>query len=266
MKYIATISGGKDSVTMCDLLLKNGHQVDEIIFADTLLEFDEMYEYIEKLKKYFKDRYDKDITVLTPKSTFEVWCLGTITKGDRKGQIRGIPTVDGMCYWRREAKVRLVERYLKDKYPKDKKTVYLGYTVEEDRSATAEVSNLVYEYPLKDKFKYRESDCIQYLAMQEMENVLYRFFTRLGCFLCPFQSEKSWYELWLNFPKLWKILVDIEYTLYEFEMMGKTVINKHWFSSHRTCEDMEAIFKEKKKQGNLFDFSDEPLKDCFCKI
>ena len=27
-KYIATISGGKDSTVMCDLLLKNNYQVD----------------------------------------------------------------------------------------------------------------------------------------------------------------------------------------------------------------------------------------------
>lgn len=61
MKYIATISGGKDSVTMCDLLLKNGHQVDEIIFNDTLEEFEEMYIYLEKVKEYFLNRYKKQL-------------------------------------------------------------------------------------------------------------------------------------------------------------------------------------------------------------
>ena len=39
MKYIATISFGKDSTVMCDLLLKNGYPVDYIVFTDTLLEF-----------------------------------------------------------------------------------------------------------------------------------------------------------------------------------------------------------------------------------
>jgi hypothetical protein len=29
---------------------------------------------------------------------------------------------------------------------------------------------------------------------------------------------------------------------------------------------MENKFIEADKQGSLFDFSDEPLKDCFCKI
>ncbi|WP_026803606.1 phosphoadenosine phosphosulfate reductase domain-containing protein [Aliarcobacter lanthieri] len=51
--YIATISGGKDSVAMTDLLLKNGYPVDYILFYDTFLEFPIMYKYLEKVKKYF---------------------------------------------------------------------------------------------------------------------------------------------------------------------------------------------------------------------
>ena len=66
MKYIATISGGKDSTVMCDLLLKNGYQVDYIVFNNTLIEHKEMYQYINKLEKYFKERYNKKITKLKP--------------------------------------------------------------------------------------------------------------------------------------------------------------------------------------------------------
>jgi len=65
--YIATISGGKDSVTMCDLLLKNGHKVDYIVFNDTLDEFEEMYSYLDRVEEYFKSRYKKTITRLKPK-------------------------------------------------------------------------------------------------------------------------------------------------------------------------------------------------------
>lgn len=283
--YIATISGGKDSQTQADLLLKNGYPVDEIIFCDTLLEFDEMYDYIEKIKKYFKKRYKKEITVLKPKSTFEKWCYGTIAKGERKGQIRGIPTADGMCYWRREAKVRPLERYVDKKYSsksisanmflhtnsrsrkliKDRnKVIYLGYTLGEQRSVNAEIKNTRYEYPLQDIFKMKESDCLQYLEKQEMQNILYNFFTRLGCFLCPFQSKKSWYEIWLNFPKLWEYCKNIEKELEKLEKQGHKIVNRFWFTKHRTCADMEKEFKL--TTGSMFDFSDEPLKDCFCKI
>ena len=119
--YIATISGGKDSVTMCDLLLKNGYPVDNIIFSDTLEEFDDMYIYIDKVNEYFKSRYKKEITILKPNSTFDDWCFGVIKKetAKRVGMVRGIPTKNGMCYWRRESKIYPMERYLSEKY-KDK--------------------------------------------------------------------------------------------------------------------------------------------------
>ena len=134
--YVGTISFGKDSTTMNDLLLKNGYPMDEIIFTDTLEEFEEMYEYGKKVNEYFKNRYGKEITYLKPKSTFDDWCFGTIKKltAKRKGFVRGIPAKDGMCWWRREAKVYPMERYLKEKYPNKQIVFYIGHTKGEDRS------------------------------------------------------------------------------------------------------------------------------------
>ena len=61
MIYAATISFGKDSTVMCDLLLKNGYPVDYIVFTDTMLEFPMMYEYKQKVCRYFKERYGKEV-------------------------------------------------------------------------------------------------------------------------------------------------------------------------------------------------------------
>lgn len=70
MKHIATLSGGKDSTAMIDLLLRYKKPLDYIVFYDTLHEFGLMYEYIDKLSKYFKARYNKEITMLKPKKEF----------------------------------------------------------------------------------------------------------------------------------------------------------------------------------------------------
>lgn len=252
---------------MCDLLLKNGYPVDEIVFCDTLLEFDTMYQYIEKLKEYFLMRYNKRITILKPKKTFEDWCFGVIEKptAKRKGMIRGIPTKDGMCWWRRESKVYPIDRYLKEKYPNKKFTQYIGYTLGENRSV-ANDANTVYSYPLQDIFKMTEESCKQYLIKQDMENPLYRHFNRTGCGACPFQSDKSWYMVWKHYPEVWEWMKDIEYTLQELEDSGYAIVNKHWFMDCKTCNDMEKMFIKADMQGLLFDFSDDPIKDCFCKI
>jgi 3'-phosphoadenosine 5'-phosphosulfate sulfotransferase (PAPS reductase)/FAD synthetase len=267
MKYIATISGGKDSVTMCDLLLKNGYPVDEIIFTDTLEEFEEMYIYLEKVKQYFLIRYKKEITILKPNSTFNDWCFGIIEKNGAKriGQVRGIPTKDGMCYWRRESKVYPIERYLKEKYRDEEITFYIGYTKGENRSVK-ETDTFKYSYPLQDIFQMTEEDCKAYLINQDMENPLYKHFSRTGCAICPFQSDKSWFNIWKHYPKVWNKMKETEMYLDLLTHQHLEVVNKYWFVGHKTIMEKEKEFEFKDRQGSLFDFSDEPVKDCFCKI
>lgn len=265
--YIGTISFGKDSTTMNDLLLKNGYPLDEIIFTDTLEEFDEMYSYGEKVNRYFIERYKKKITHLKPKTTFDDWAYGIIEKDSakRKGMIRGIPTKDGMCYWRRESKVYPIERYLKQKYPNKQIVFYIGYTKGENRSVK-ETDSFKYIYPLQDIFMMTEDDCKAYLSKQDMENPLYKHFSRTGCAMCPFQSDKSWFMVWKHYPKVWEKCLERETYLDYLHNNNAKVVNKYWFIGHKTILQKEEEFRKIDKQGSLFDFSDEPLKDCFCKI
>jgi len=266
MKYISTISFGKDSTVMNDLLLKNDYPVDYIIFNDTLLELPMMYDYKQKVVSYFKERYKIDVITTKPNTTFEEWCFGTIKDENAilNGYIRGIPTVWAEpCFWRRESKLKPFEKLVKELIGDEKYTTYIGFTTDE-LSRKSQKDSLV--YPLIDFFKMSERDCQEYLITQEMQNPLYNFFTRTGCGVCPAQSDKAWYEVWKNFQATWEFMKWIEKRLNQYECLGMKVKNKHWFTGYRTCEDMEKLFIKVEKQGSLFDFSDEPLKDCFCKI
>lgn len=257
MKYVSTISFGKDSTVMNDLLLKNGYQIDYLVFTDTLLEFPMMYEYKEKVCRYFRERYGVEVITTKPKSTFEDWCFGVIESGDLKGYTRGIPMVWAEpCYWRREAKVKPQEELFKDI---GEHKIYIGFTLDESNRRMTDNKFL---YPLIDDFKMTERDCQEYLINQEMQNQLYNYFSRSGCKVCTAQSDKAWYEVYKNFSDTWEYMKDIEYRLSKIER----VKSRTWFKDFRSCGDMEKLFNKKDKQGSLFDFSDEPLKDCFCKI
>lgn len=261
MKYVATVSFGKDSTVMCDLLLKNNYPVDYIVFTDTMLEFPMMYEYKEKVIRYFKERYGKEVITTKPESNFEEWCFGTIESGDMQGSARGISMVWAEpCYWRREAKVKPQDKMFKDI---GIHKIYIGFTLDE---ANRRMIDDKFLYPLIDDFKMGERDCQEYLINQDMQNPLYNYFSRTGCSICPAQSEKAWFQVWKYFPETWEYMRGIEAELQKIEDDGKKVKNKTWFSGFRSCEDMEKIFIKADKQGSLFDFSDEPLKDCFCKI
>ena len=256
MIHIATISGGKDSVTMCDLLLKNGYQVDYIVFNDTLDEFKEMYEYIEKVEDYFKQRYGKLITRLNPKKSYDEYIFHKKTSGENIGLISGVPSpTAGYCEWRRDSKLVPFERWAK-KFGEYK--IYMGITRDEP-NRIKRGSNFL--YPLYDDFKMTENDCKEYLINQDMENPLYRHFNRTGCKKCQYQSEKDWYMVWKNYQYVWEELKDYEERVAKLE-----AVNKNWFIGNKNSKDMERIFKSYEKQNSLFDLSEEPIKDCFCKI
>ena len=258
MTYIATISGGKDSVTMCDLLLKNNYPVDYIVFNDTLLEFDEMYQYIEKIKAYFKKKYNKEITTIKPDKTFEDIIFRKKIRGKREGMVSGLLNASaGYCEWRRDGKIRPFEKWIKEKGFKNYK-IYIGITTDEiHRTNRKDDKNI---YPLIDDFKMSENDCKQYLIDEDMENPLYKDFNRTGCAICPYQSKKDFYIIYTKYSKQWEYMKKLENEVNKLD----NVITKNWFVGYKTTSDLEVEFKL--MQNSLFDFSDEPVKDCFCKI
>ena len=263
MKYIATISGGKDSTAMCDLLLKKGFPVDYIVFNDTTDEFDEMYEYLDKVEEYFLTRYNKKITRLKPVKNYDDYIFRVLSRGENVGSVAGLPNgVQGFCEWRRDAKIRPFERWIKAEKIGEHK-IYMGITLDEAHR-TDRNSNFL--YPLIDDFMLSEENCKAYLINQEMENPLYKHFSRTGCRKCQFQSDRDFFNIWKHYPKVWQEFADYESKVRELKMNGASVVSESWFTDHRTCLDMETKFIKTDKQGSLFDFSNEPLKDCFCKI
>ena len=263
MTYIATLSGGKDSTAMLDLLLRDKKPLDHIVFYDTLHEFAAMYEYIAKLGEYFKARYGKEITILKPAMSFEECVFGRISRGENRGAIRALPApqTQGFCAWRREAKVAPFERWLKAQNF-DEYKIYIGYTTDETRRR---MDGNEFLYPLVDDYDMSEADCTIYLKEREMENPLYRFFSRTGCYFCPAQSKRAFYQVWKNFKPEWEYMKRIEAELLTLQDSGEHVLNTSWFAGNLTCTDMEAEFARLSRQGSLA-FDDEPLKDCFCKI
>lgn len=263
--YISTVSGGKDSTVMTDMLLRNKMPIDMIVFNDTLAEHDEMYEYIDRLDKYWTERYGIGITRMKPNKKPEDLIFRKVKRksSDWFGWVKGVPSpVMGFCEWRTESKIAPLERYLK-KEGIDEYKLYIGYTIDETGRANREDSSKI--YPLIDNFKMSELACAEYLQEREMQNPLYRHFTRTGCAWCPAKSETDKFTLWKHYPHIWDYMKKIEHRLKELESQGEKVIYNNWHLGE-SIEELEEKFKIADMQKSLFDLSDEPLKDCFCKI
>lgn len=196
MKHIVSFSGGKDSTAMLIMMIEKGMQIDEIVFADTKLEFPEMYEYIDKVEDYI----GRPITRLKTHKNFDDWFYGKVTRGKNKGIQRGFPLVAYPCYWNRESKLNVLNKKCKGNYR------YIGIACDEPKRVRKHEG---YIYPLVD-WGVTESDCIEYLKERDMLNPLYERFDRLGCWLCPKQSISSLESLYFYYPELWEKLKQYE--------------------------------------------------------
>lgn len=209
MKHIVSFSGGKNSTAMLLRMIELSMPIDEIIFADTRMEYPEIYPYIKKVGKYI----NRKITYVYG-DYWDKWFYGKITRGKYKERIRGFPFLLNPCWYMREAKIKPIYEYLK-KYKNEKIIHYLGYTLEEELRAINLIrkprksENIGYKYPLIE-WNWTDKECIRYLRRKEMLCILHIRFKRLGCWSCPKQSIRSLKTLYEFYPDLWKKLKKYE--------------------------------------------------------
>lgn len=255
---VSMLSGGRDSTAMTLMILEKGLPLDYIVFCDTGLEHDLMYEYIDKLDAFFQRKYNMKIVRLKPARPFNTYIKEPKTRGDNQGKTRGTPSVIDMCFWRVEAKREPVIRWMK-KLGLKEVMQYNGFVYGEHDRVKAMPDYV--KAPLYD-WKLNEIDVQRFLEENEMENPLYKHFSRTGCACCPKNKIDDKFVLFDKFPKVWEYMKNTERELNEDE--NRTGIYPRWHIK-LFIADMEKMFKKKQKQAT-FEFPIEEVRDCFCKI
>ena len=190
-------SGGKDSTAMLLRMIELNYPIDKIMFANTGVEYPEMYQYVNKIKRIIK----LPITIIHPKTSFWHWFYGKWTSGRNEGEMRGFPKITTHGYCCRELKYNPQRKIMNPEYP-----TALGIAYDE-RFRESKQENLV--YPLIE-WKWTENMCNQYLRSKKLENPLYKHMNRTGCWLCPKQSLSSLRFLFEQHPKMWNHLKKME--------------------------------------------------------
>ena len=198
-KHIVSLSGGKDSTAMLLRMLEEGWPVDIILFCDTGLEFEGMYQHIEKLEAYI----GIPITRLQSEKPFEYFFLEHSPK--RKNPIladkKGFSWAGPRNRWCTAVlKTRLIDRFLKD-LAKDYELVqYVGIAADEPQRVRDK------RYPLVE-WGMTEADCLAYCKERGFDwDGLYDIFTRVSCWCCPLQSYDELRKLRKHFPEKWEQL------------------------------------------------------------
>lgn len=181
-----SFSGGKDSLVALDLAVRAG--IKRAVFCNTTIEFEETIEYVKMIKSFYNIKLD---IVRAPKDFFEVsqeigfpsrrmrWCCDVFKFGPiaRYAKENGIEFfITGL---RRNESIRR-SQYLK-----------------KDDNPVIPVSqiNPILEWTSEDVWNYIKKYNL-------FTNPLYLFFKRLGCWLCPYKTEKEWSLIEKKFPEL----------------------------------------------------------------
>lgn len=225
MKHIVSFSGGKDSTAMLLRMLEENMQVDEIIYCDTYKEFPQMYKHIEKIKKYIKEKYNKEITTLKAEKDFDYYMFEhEKTRGKNKGK-RGYGWSTMLCMWcTSNLKTNVINKYLKAK--NEEYTEYIGIACDEPKRIKDKC------YPLID-WGMTEKDCLHYCYERGFDwEGLYEHFDRVSCWCCPLKNLKELKTLYTHYPELWE----------ELKEMDKKSYNQ--FRKDYSVKELEEKFKK----------------------
>ena len=232
MKYIVSLSGGKDSTAMLHWLLEKNYPVDGIVFMDTGWEFPAMLEHIDLVEK----NIGIPITRAKPRKSFEHWLLHqkvVAKKGPMKGKVHriGYGWPSSLRRWCTREKVGAIIKHMK-RY--ETASMYIGIAADEAHrqveKATIKNKDYVRAYPLIEWGK-TEADCLEYCKELGYHwDGLYDIFCRVSCFCCPLQRVGELRKLRKHFPDLWAQMLEWDH------------LNIRGFRGEKSVYDMDKRF------------------------
>lgn len=238
MKYIASVSFGKDSLAMLLRLIKEKEPLDEVIFYDTGMEFKVIYKIRDKILEILKNEHIK-YTELKPKQSFEYTMFEKPVKHRNGTCSKGYSWCGGRCRWGTTEKNKAISTYLKNNYGNN----YIEYIgIASDETERIRYDNIHKSYPLV-KWSMTEIDCLLYcykhgFNWDEDGILLYEILDRVSCWCCANKNLKELRNYYKHLPTYWN-------KLKEFQRRTSRPFKNNKY----TIFDLEERFKQELK-GN----------------
>lgn len=157
MKYIASISFGKDSLAMLLRLLEEKLPLDIVVFYNTGMEFDAIYHIRDEVRPLLS-QHRVEFVELHPAEPFLYSMLEREVVSKQKGEHLGYGWCGGLCRWGTAEKTRANKRF---KQSLGVEAIdYVGIAADETRRFDKEQSK-TRRLPLVD-WGMTESDCLRY--------------------------------------------------------------------------------------------------------
>lgn len=206
MKYFASISFGKDSLAMLLRLIEENKPLDEVVFYDTGMEFECIYNLRNKILPLL-EAHNIKYTELKPKQTFLYTMFEKPVKKRNGTTGKGYSWCGGRCRWGTTEKLKAIEKYCKGNYE------YVGIAYDEQNRLSKErkVNKL---FPLAE-WKMTENDCLEYCYNKgydwnEDRIELYSILDRVSCWCCCNKNLKELENYYKYLPKYWNKLKELQ--------------------------------------------------------
>lgn len=223
MKYVASCSFGKDSLAMVLLLIEKEYPLDEVIFYDTEMEFQAIYNNKSKLEKVLESRGIrftalKDLLPFTYRAfEKEVHTRNGIIK-------RGYNWCGGCARWGTSGKLSAINKHYKETYGNETIVEYIGVATDESvrvEKYRRKRNKTVKLYPLIE-WGMKEADCLDYCYSHgwnwhekttETECgwvELYEILDRVSCWCCANKNQREIRSIIHYLPNYWSRIKDYE--------------------------------------------------------
>lgn len=235
-RYVASISGGKDSMAMVLGLMEKGWPLTHCVYFDTGMEFSCIRKNIEKVRLEL-EQYGCELVILQPERHFlEEMLLRRIKCRDGSSHY-GSYWCGGPCRWMTRLKINACEKYVKS----------FGATAVEYIGIAADESGRVKEkcYPLVE-WGWTEYQCLQYCYAKGynwMEGgiELYSILDRVSCWCCRNKNLRELNAIYHNLPQYWDKLRALQSYIEEPYKPPYTIF------------DLEERFAKKGRQRGLWE-------------
>lgn len=217
-KIILSCSFGKDSLAMLLKLLDINYPIDEVVFVDTGMEFQAIYEIEKRIVELLKE---KNIKYTKLKFDFKYYMFEHIrTRGKNKGKM-GYSWCGGRCRWGTTQKLRLLNKHCKDSIQ------LVGIALDEPHRVKSEPNK---KYPLVD-MKMTEKDCLEYcydngFYWEENGIRLYDILDRVSCWCCANKNLKELGNYQKYLPQYWQKILELQRKTNR--LMNKSKRYKEW--------------------------------------
>lgn len=208
-KYVASVSFGKDSLSMLLLILEKGLPLHEVVFYDTGMEFQAIYSIRDRILPILEEHGVK-YTELHPPRPFLFDMLEKPVNSKKNGLHYGYSWCGGCARWGTATKTAALDSHAR----KAGKNVvqYVGIAADEPKRLRRLEENKV--APLAD-WGITEADALRLCYeggyfWEENGFRLYDILDRVSCWCCANKNLKELRNIYTHLPEYWNRLKEIQ--------------------------------------------------------